>query len=154
MTRTEAKRLFALVAATYRLPPSEIEAEAWFVLLAPLDFDIAMAATKRLLTQSRDYPPKPGDVYEAAVLGDAPSIEQATAWYTAGEWDRHPLVGKAARAVYWDRASAPTKARDEFRVLYLAALHDARDAGAGNALGPVPHHGVLHSVKELESDEP
>lgn len=103
--------------------------EAWHLVLGDADGEQALEATLRLCRQDRQHAPRPGEVLaEIARMTDttAPTVDAAVGFYIAGQWDRHPLVKRAAEAVYWDRREMPDKAKWDFRNLYESMLHDER----------------------------
>ncbi len=144
MNRTETAKCYALAAGAYEMEPSATTIEAWHLLLADLDGDAALAATKRLCQRDTPFPPRPGEIVAevARLTGDElPSLDAAVGFYLAGEWDRHPAIRAAASRVQWDRNGDKAQAAVwEFRSYYSAAMH-AEESGrplraVGNGDGP------------------
>ncbi|HYH73335.1 MAG TPA: hypothetical protein VD764_08945, partial [Nocardioides sp.] len=130
ISRDQVAECYQLAMTAYRCDIKREELNAWLAVLgaADIDGDVAVTVTVRMCMRPGQWPPTPGDVVgeTLAVMGrpPAPAIDAAVGYYLAGDWDVHPAVAQAARAVWWDRVAAEAQAVRQFRQLYAAALDD------------------------------
>lgn len=173
MTKPEMVALLALIAKVYPTQATDkATLAAWYDVMGDTEPDAALAATRSLLRQPNDFPPKPGHILaEVARLNGstAPLLEAATGYFMAGNINAHPAVARAAATVYWDRAHKPDEARWQFRDAYSAELdreqngHVRTELGSGNgpqrlalvmpnpALKPAPTCETCNSVGMVET---
>jgi hypothetical protein len=156
MTREEVMQVYVLVTTSYRQQVRKEELEAWHALLGPTDLPAGdvMAAATRLCLEPRTFPPTVGEVYAAAVAVSSPpvpSMDAAIGHYLAGNWDAHPAIREAARAVWWDRRMAEAQAVRQFRQLYTAATETSSPSVDRAGGSPAPVAEIGHRVvAELE----
>jgi hypothetical protein len=130
ISRDQVAECYSLAMTAYRQDLRAEELNSWLEVLGAADIDgaVAVTATVRLCMRPGQWPPTPGDVVAEtlAVMGrpPAPELDAAVGYYLAGDWDAHPAVAQAARAVWWDRVNAEAQAVRQFRQLYAAALDD------------------------------
>lgn len=152
MTKPEMVSLLALIAKVYPTQATDkATLAAWFGVMGDTDPDKALTATRSLLRQPNDFPPRPGHILAEVdrLDGTTPPSEQAAlGYYMSGQWSVHPAVERAAKLVYWDRNERPDDAKWDFRSRYAAELdreengHVRGELGSGNgpqriALAPV-----------------
>jgi hypothetical protein len=131
MTDAEIRQLYLLAAGAARHAPSEIEAASWVWLLDDIDAAQATAMVRDYCRRHK-WMPQPAEIIEAVrrLNGDIPpTVDEATGYYLADEWDRHPLVRRAADAVDWDHhhPDVADRARFSFRNAYAALLEQTED---------------------------
>lgn len=130
MDADQTEALYALMCATWRNQPNKPELTAWQLAFADSDAELAMVAATTIIREDRPFMPRPGGIIAVMRSHDEsipPTLEQATGYYLAGDWDAHPLVNKAARAVEWDHThpEVADRARFQFRDLYESELKTA-----------------------------
>lgn len=127
MTPEQTKTLYGLMCATWRNAPNEPELAAWTLAFEDADPHLVMLVAKQIIREDRPFMPRPGEILAELRKHDEtipPTLDEATGYYLSGNWDVHPLVDKAARAVEWDRnhPEVAVQAKFDFRQNYEAAL--------------------------------
>lgn len=133
MTPEQARELYLLATVTTRTSPSDLEAQAWVLLLADDDYDVIRLALTNKLRSSKFMPQIAEIVEEAQALrGDLPpKLDEAVGMLTAGDlshslvaeaWSRHMKNG-GLDPTYPDSDVQKT-AKFQLREAYQAVLHE------------------------------
>jgi hypothetical protein len=147
MTKAETAKILAVISAAYptvEIPKATIA--VWHDLLNDLPFDVAIAATRRVLVQQDSvHLPAPGRIRrEAYILMRTPCVDPGQAWSIVrdavrrhgwydppgGTWDfADELIRDAVRAIGWDTLCQSTEIgveRSHFMRIY-SAMRDEQD---------------------------
>jgi len=137
MTKTETVKLLAIANAAFpNMQISEATASLWNDMLGDLNFQVALAALKKLIYES-PYPPTIADIWRKAVEITSPA-SQVTAVEAWGEVLRaiklygyykpiealnslSPLTRKVVQQIGWQEicmSEEPDVIRGQFRMMY------------------------------------
>lgn len=142
MNKIQTAEVVMFVSKAHRsMDTDQNTMRVWHALLSDLDGEAVLAATVSLLRKPSAFAPTPGQIRAEVERMDGttpPSEQAALGYYMSGEWDAHPAVARAAKAVYWDRNECPEEAKWDFRARYAAELdreengHVRTELGSGN----------------------